>query len=108
MWGEYQQQVDAWIQAHGGYWEDWALLARMAEELGEVAGALQRLKGLRPRPEEADLAAEVGDLLFILCAFANATQIDLDQAFARTLAKYNARDSAAWQAQARPAASRKA
>jgi NTP pyrophosphatase (non-canonical NTP hydrolase) len=92
----YQQQVDAWIQAHGGYWEDWALLARMAEELGEVAGAMQRMKGLRPRQEDVDLAAEVGDLLFILCAFANAHGIDLDDAFARTLAKYNARDSAAW------------
>lgn len=101
MFTEQQQQVEAWIQAHGGYWEDWALLARMVEELGEVAGAMQRLKGLRPRHEEIDLAAEVGDLLFILCAFANAHHIDLDEVLARTMAKYDARDSAAWKAQAR-------
>jgi len=91
-----QQQVEAWIQAHGGYWEDWALLARMMEELGEVAGAWQRQKGLRPRQVEVDLAGELGDLLFILCAFANRLEVDLEEAFRRTLAKYEARDSEAW------------
>ncbi|HIE50481.1 MAG TPA: hypothetical protein EYP85_01870 [Armatimonadetes bacterium] len=93
---EYQQCVHAWIEAHGGYWEDWALLARMVEEVGEVAAAMQRLKGLRPRPSTEDLAAEVGDLLFILLAFANRMEIDLEEALAQTLAKYEARDSAAW------------
>ncbi|MCC6442473.1 MAG: hypothetical protein IT210_03335 [Armatimonadetes bacterium] len=93
---ECQQRIDAWIRAHGGYWGEFEILARMSEELGEVASDLQRMKGLRPRKAETDIEGELGDLLFILCAFANRVDIDLEGALIKTLAKYDRRDSAAW------------
>ena len=93
-----QARIDAWIRDHGGYWDEWANLARMTEELGEVAAALQRLRGLRPRKTTVDLPGELGDLLFVTLAFANQQGIDLAAALAATLAKVEARDGAAWKA----------
>jgi NTP pyrophosphatase (non-canonical NTP hydrolase) len=92
-----QHTVDAWIRAHGGYWDRFQILARLTEELGEVAAALQRQAGLRPRPTETDLADEVGDLLFTLIAFANANEMRLETCLAQVLAKYQLRDGQAWQ-----------
>lgn len=94
---ELQTIVDEWIKAHGGYWDEWANLARLAEETGEIAGAFQRLKGFRPRPTEVDLPGEVGDLLWILLTFANQQGIDLTTAFEQTLQKVTVRDGEAWQ-----------
>lgn len=94
--GHAQESVDRWIRANGGYWTAFQILARLTEELGEVSSALQREEGLRPRKVEVDLAAEVGDLLFTLVAFANQRGINLQDAFERTIDKYDRRDSAAW------------
>ena len=91
-----QDQVDAWIQEHGGYWDRFQILARLTEELGEMAGALQRVEGLRPRETDVDLASEVGDLLFTLAAFANKTDLRLSTCIESVLEKYTARDSRAW------------
>jgi NTP pyrophosphatase (non-canonical NTP hydrolase) len=94
-----QQTVDTWIREHGGYWGKFEILARLTEELGEVAATLQRSEGLRPRKVEANLDDEVGDLLFTLAAFANANGLSLEAAFGRVLEKYNLRDSSAWKEQ---------
>ena len=88
-----QSLIDTWIHTNGGYWTPFQILARLTEELGEVAAALQRQEGLRPRKVEVDLEGEVGDLLFTLIAFANVNGIDLDRAIAKTIEKYNIRDS---------------
>jgi NTP pyrophosphatase (non-canonical NTP hydrolase) len=94
-----QKNVDSWIRKNTGYWESFQILARMTEELGEIAAALQRLSGLRPRKTEVDLEGEIGDLLFTMAAFANAQGIDLEKAFSKVMAKYDARDAALWQQQ---------
>ncbi len=97
-----QASVDEWIKTHGGgYWGKFEILARLTEELGEVASALQRNEGLRPRKAAVDLAAEVGDLFFTLAAFANVNGIRLEEAMAHTLAKYTERDAPAWAQQSR-------
>ena len=93
---ELQAVVDAWIRDHGGYWDEWANLARLAEETGEVAAAFQRLRGWRPRPESADLAGELGDVLWVLLVIANQQGISLADAFEQTLAKVTGRDGEAW------------
>lgn len=95
-----QRDVDAWIEAHGGYWDRFQILARLTEELGEVAAALQREAGLRPRPVETDLEDEVGDLLFTVAVLANAAGIDLERAVARVMEKYRVRDAEAWRRRA--------
>jgi len=91
-----QQVVDQWIRDHGGYWDEWANLARLAEETGEVAAAFQRLRGFRPRPSEVDLGAELGDVLWVVLVIANQQGIDLAAEFDRTLAKVTGRDGEAW------------
>ena len=96
--GELQTTVDRWIRANDDYWDQFQILARLTEELGEVAAALQRKEGLRPRKVEVDLEGEVGDLLFTLAAFANVTGIDLDRSITKTIEKYDVRDAKDWQA----------
>jgi len=96
-----QNNVDKWIQEHGGYWDKFQILARLSEELGEVASALQRIEGLRPRKTEVDLASEVGDLLFTLAAFANVNGIKLSESIDKVMDKYQIRDSQAWKEQAK-------
>ena len=93
---EAQQAVDAWIQAHGGYWEPLAQLARLTEEVGEVAREMNHHYGpKRKKPTEPDraLADELGDLLYIVIATANTVGVDLDAALRASLAKYTARDA---------------
>jgi NTP pyrophosphatase (non-canonical NTP hydrolase) len=98
---ELQGRVDSWILSHGGYWDEFGILARMTEELGEVAGALQRSKGLRPIKQEVDIAGELADLLFTLMAFANLLKIDLTQEMERVFKKYDDRDGIAWESVAK-------
>jgi NTP pyrophosphatase (non-canonical NTP hydrolase) len=95
---EVQRKVDAAIRSFGGYWGEFELLARLTEELGEVARDLQRQRGMRPRPQKSNLEEEVGDLLFTIAAFANVQKIDLQSAFEQVLAKYEARDLKDWMA----------
>ncbi|MGI8857687.1 MAG: nucleotide pyrophosphohydrolase [Thermomicrobiales bacterium] len=93
---EAQQAVDTWIQAHGGYWEPLAQLARLTEEVGEVAREVNHHYGPKQKkPTEADraLADELGDLLYIVIATANTVGVDLDAALRASLAKYTARDA---------------
>ncbi len=91
-----QQAVDEWIQEHGGYWEPLAQLARLTEEVGEVARAINHRYGpKRKKPTEAEhaLADELGDLLYIVIATANTVGVDLDAALRASLTKYTARDA---------------
>ena len=96
---ELQSGVDDWIQEHGGYWDKFEILARLTEELGEVASSLQRVEGLRPRKSEVDLEGEVGDLIFTLAAFANVNGIKLSESIDKVIKKYQVRDSQAWKEQ---------
>jgi NTP pyrophosphatase (non-canonical NTP hydrolase) len=98
---ELQRKVDVSIRSFGGYWGEFELLARLTEELGEVARDLQRQRGMRPRPQASNLFEEVGDLLFTLAAFANLQKIDLDRSIEQVIEKYQQRDLKDWEARAR-------
>ena len=97
---EAQARVDAWISRfEEGYWPPLANLARLVEEVGELARELNHRFGSKPkRPDEADtdLALEIGDILFVLIALSNERGIDLDDALKRVLAKYETRDGDRW------------
>ncbi len=97
---EAQQRVDDWIgQFEEGYWPPLANLARLIEEVGELARLMNHRFGPKTKkPGEADqeLALELGDVLFVLLVIANEQGIDLGQALERTLEKYRARDSERW------------
>jgi NTP pyrophosphatase (non-canonical NTP hydrolase) len=97
---EAQKAVDAWISRfEEGYWPPLANLARLVEEVGELAREINHRHGSKPkRPDEGDaeLALELGDVLFVLIALANEQGIDLQDAFQRVLAKYRVRDADRW------------
>jgi NTP pyrophosphatase (non-canonical NTP hydrolase) len=83
-----QTTVDQWIRRNDDYWDQFQILARLTEELREIAAALQRWEGLRPRKVEVDLEGEVGDPLFTLAASANVAGIDLDRSVVKSIEKY--------------------
>jgi NTP pyrophosphatase (non-canonical NTP hydrolase) len=95
-----QQAVDAWIaQFPEGYWPPLANLARLVEEVGELARDLNHRYGHKPRRADEpaqELALEIADVLFVLIALANEQGIDLEDALRRTLRKYEDRDANRW------------
>jgi NTP pyrophosphatase (non-canonical NTP hydrolase) len=91
---EAQAQVDASIRALGGYWPPLANLARLFEECGELARAVNVARGPKQRkPGEAAVSAseEVGDALYVLLVLANSLDLDAEAALAHALAKVAAR-----------------
>lgn len=97
---EAQRRVDDWIsQFEEGYWPPLANLARLVEEVGELAREINHRFGTKPkRPDEPDqdLAMELADVVFVLLCIANEQDIDLDEALERVLQKYRTRDGDRW------------
>ena len=97
---EAQERVDAWIgRFEEGYWPPLANLARLTEEVGELARLLNHRFGPKTKkPDEAeqDLGEELADVLFVLLVIANERGIDMGSAFERVLAKYRMRDAGRW------------
>ena len=97
---EAQRQVDVWIsEFEEGYWPPLDNLARLMEEVGELARELNhRFGSKRKKAEEPDqdLALELADVLFVLLVIANEQGLDLDDALTRVLEKYRERDSDRW------------
>lgn len=96
-----QKAVDAWIgQFKEGYWPPLANLARLVEEVGELARELNHRYGPKKKKAEEpeqDLALELADILFVIIAIANEQKIDLEEAFGRVMEKYRVRDSERWE-----------
>lgn len=97
---EMQRRVDAWIaQFEAGYFDPLTNLARLTEEVGELAREVNHRFGQKTRkPEEpeGDMAMEMADILFVLICLANREGIDLQQAFERMMAKVETRDAGRW------------
>jgi len=97
---EAQERVDAWIsQFEEGYWPPLSNLARLTEEVGELAREMNHRFGHKPKKAdepEQDLALELADVLFVLLVIANEQGIDLEKALAEVLEKYRVRDSDRW------------
>ncbi|MBX5464973.1 MAG: nucleotide pyrophosphohydrolase [Clostridia bacterium] len=95
-----QEETDAWIREQGAsYWEPLELLARLSEEVGELARELNHLYGpKRKRSDEPEgsVAGELGDILYVVACIANRLEIDLDRAWRETLDKYRRRDRERW------------
>jgi NTP pyrophosphatase (non-canonical NTP hydrolase) len=98
---EIQQDVDAYItQFREGYFPPLVNLARLTEEVGELARELNHRFGPKTKKKnepEGDLALELGDVLFVVVVLANQLGIDLDDAAGRTLEKYRVRDADRWE-----------
>jgi NTP pyrophosphatase (non-canonical NTP hydrolase) len=95
-----QQEVDSYIsQFKEGYFSPLSMLARMTEEVGELAREVNHRFGEKPKKKdepENSIEYELGDILFILICFANSLNIDLQQAHDAVMHKFNTRDKDRW------------
>lgn len=98
---EAQSQVHAYIsQFKEGYFPPLVNLARLTEEVGELARELNHRYGpktKKPDEPEGDVALELADILFVLVVLSNQMEIDLQEALERTLTKYRVRDADRWE-----------
>ncbi len=97
---EMQRAVDAYIsQFKEGYFPPMELVARLTEELGEVAREVQHVHGMKKKKSTEDKSSmeeELGDLLFVLICLANVEDVNLNQALARVMNKFETRDANRW------------
>jgi len=95
-----QLRVDAWIsQFEEGYFEPLTNMARLSEEVGELAREVNHRFGQKTKKHdesEGDLAMEMADILFVLICMANREGIDLQEAFDRMMEKVELRDEHRW------------
>jgi len=95
-----QRRVDNWIdQFEEGYFHPLTNLARLAEEVGELAREVNHRFGQKTKKQEepeGDMGMEMADILFVLICMANREGIDLDEAFDRMMAKVESRDDTRW------------
>ena len=101
---EAQRRVHQWIsQYEEGYFHPLTNLARLSEEVGELAREINHRFGQKtkkPGEPEGDLAMEMADILFVLICMANRESIDLQEAFDRMMEKVERRDAERWKKKA--------
>lgn len=94
---DYQKQVDDWVQGYETpYWAPLSQLARLSEEVGELARAYNHKYGdkiKKDSEEPDDIEGELGDILFDVICIANTEGINLDNAMQKVLHKVNTRDA---------------
>lgn len=102
---EAQTAVDRWIgQYEAGYFSPLTNLARLTEEVGELAREINHRFGEKTKKKhepDGSMAMELADILFVVICLANSQKIDLDDAFAAMMAKVTARDADRWTKKAR-------
>lgn len=91
-----QKIVDNWIKTNTkGYWKPNNIMLRLMEEVGELARAINHKFGEKRRKsveKDKEISSELADVLYDIICLANALNIDLEDAFKRTMEKYEKRD----------------
>jgi len=95
-----QAEVDRYIsQFKTGYFSPLAMLARMSEEVGELAREVNHHYGEKPKKQDEpdnSIELELGDIFFITVCFANSLGIDLTEAYESVMHKFKTRDANRW------------
>ena len=101
---DYQQQIDEWTSQHvDGYWSPHEILARITEEVGELARLINHSYGPKQKKsseDEQEMGEEMADIIWAVASLANSLGINLDQAFDGVLQKVYQRDSKRFQKKA--------
>ncbi len=91
-----QQEVDEYIQQFKvGYFSPLAQMARLTEEVGELAREVNHTYGEKSKKASEpvnSVAEELGDVLFVTMIMANSLNIDLTEVFEKNMEKLNQRD----------------
>ncbi|OGM09521.1 nucleotide pyrophosphohydrolase [Candidatus Woesebacteria bacterium RBG_13_36_22] len=97
---DYQKQVDEWISRDtSGYWKPLEILARLVEEVGELAREVNHRFGPKKKKvseKDKELGDEMADIIMTLICLANSQKIDLDKHFKKMMQKLNSRDKDRW------------
>ncbi|MBS7649682.1 nucleotide pyrophosphohydrolase [Candidatus Bathyarchaeota archaeon] len=95
-----QEIVDEWInQFEEGYWPPLSMLARLMEEVGELAreiNAREKIKKKKDMEPQKDIGLEIADILFSLICLANSYNINLEVKLKEVIEKYTSRDIERW------------
>ncbi|MFC0233088.1 nucleotide pyrophosphohydrolase [Vagococcus entomophilus] len=93
---EMQLEVDDYIQQFkAGYFSPLAQLARLTEEVGELAREVNHVYGEKPKKineEKNTVEEELADVLIVAIMMANSLDLDLTDAFQKNMEKFNQRD----------------
>jgi len=96
-----QKDVDDWAQQFRvPYWQPLEIMARLAEETGEIARELNHMYGPKKKKAEedvADLGDEITDVFMTLICLANSQNINLDEHWKRLVYKLHDRDTARYE-----------
>lgn len=89
----WQQRAVNFAQKHNLLHDPGVHLIDLVSELGEVAKEqlLATQYGQHKPDFRADMAGELGDVLYSLCLLAEAAEVDLEVALTQTLVKYETR-----------------
>jgi NTP pyrophosphatase (non-canonical NTP hydrolase) len=94
---DYQKEIDDMLQAYETpYWEPLSILARLIEEVGEVARILNHQYGDKPKKateKPQELSEELADVLYSIICLANREGISLEGPLERAIAKLETRDA---------------
>ncbi len=85
---ELQKRIDEYYQKENWpYWNQHEILARLTEEVGELARE-------KKKSDEAanTIEAEVGDILYALACLANSENFSLQEALEKSINKVETRD----------------
>ena len=92
-----QKQVDNWVKQYKiEYFKPLEILARLIEEVGELARELNHRFGPKKKKtteENKEIGDEMADIIFTLVCLANSLGIDLDKSFNEMMKKYQKRDN---------------
>ncbi|MBR9677457.1 nucleotide pyrophosphohydrolase [Candidatus Woesearchaeota archaeon] len=93
---EIQEEVDEWVNQYKiGYWKPHEIIARLAEEVGELAREVNHRFGPKPKKsteELNDIEDELADIIFTVACMANSLNLDLDKGFKKVMDKVYGRD----------------
>jgi NTP pyrophosphatase (non-canonical NTP hydrolase) len=96
-----QEEVDEWMsQYKTKYWKPLEILARLTEEVGELARELNHSYGPKKKKEtekKKEICDEISDIIFVIICLANSLNINLDEAFKKMMNKIRTRDNDRWE-----------
>lgn len=97
---EAQNVVHEYIsQFKEGYFSPLAMMARLTEEMGELAREINHFYGEKPKKDTEDektIEEEIGDVFFVLICLANSLNVSLEDALALVMDKFQTRDKDRW------------
>ncbi len=86
-----QKDVDEWTgQFDPQYWPPHEILARLTEEVGELAREVNHLYGTKKKKiseHEGSLSQEIVDIIFTVACLANSHKIDLQKEWEQMMSK---------------------